>query len=90
MRVIECELQGDIWIGYYSYMNQGIIRSYSEVGRYCSIGREVSIGLGKHNYEGVSTHPSLYISSDNNISIFGINFIIYSSNVVTRVRYIHT
>ncbi|MDV2859446.1 CatB-related O-acetyltransferase [Psychrobacter sp. CAM01] len=70
VRVIECELQGDIWIGYYSYMNQGIIRSYSEVGRYCSIGRGVSIGLGKHNYEGVSTHPSLYISSDNNISIF--------------------
>lgn len=51
-------------------MNQGLIRSYSEIGRYCSIGRGVSIGLGTHNYEGVSTHPSLHITSNNSTSIF--------------------
>jgi len=38
-------------------MNSGTIRSYVEIGRYCSIGRNVYIGLGIHNMDMVSTSP---------------------------------
>lgn len=56
-RVIDCEIQGTVFVGFGSYMNSGRIRSYVEVGRYCSIGRDVSLGLGHHNLEGFSTSP---------------------------------
>lgn len=57
VRILNCELNGTSWFGLYSYINNGIIRSYSEIGRFCSIGRNVSIGLGVHDYNNFSTHP---------------------------------
>lgn len=57
VRIIDAELQGAVYFGFGSYMNSGRIRSYVEVGRYCSIGRDVSLGLGHHNFEGFSTSP---------------------------------
>lgn len=56
-RIINTELQGDIFFGFGSYINSGLIRSYCEIGRYCSIGRNVSIGLGNHNLNSFSTSP---------------------------------
>lgn len=56
-RLIKCETLGVCYVGYYTYMNSGIIRSHVEIGRYCSIGRSVSIGLGSHNIEMLSTSP---------------------------------
>jgi virginiamycin A acetyltransferase len=48
------------FIGAYSYMNEGgYIRNNVFIGRYCSIGRRVSIGAGSHPMTGLSTHPSL-------------------------------
>lgn len=38
-------------------MNRGQIRSYSEIGRYCSIGRDVSVGLGRHSLDRTTTSP---------------------------------
>lgn len=50
----------DSFIGAYSYMNNGgFVRGPLFIGRYCSIGRRVSIGAGKHSLIGVSTHCSL-------------------------------
>lgn len=52
------------FIGAYSYMNDGgYIRSNVFVGRFCSIGRRVTIGAGSHSYKGVSTHPLLFNST---------------------------
>lgn len=49
------------FFGAESYMNAGgYIRERVFVGRYCSIGRRVTIGAGMHNMRGVSTHPGLH------------------------------
>lgn len=48
------------FFGKNSYMNDtGYIRSNVFVGRYCSIGRRVTIGAGDHDMHCVSTSPSL-------------------------------
>ncbi len=47
-------------IGAYSYMNSGgYLRDYVLIGRYCSIGRRVSIGAGQHKITGLSTSPHI-------------------------------
>jgi len=52
-----CEIYGASYFGFASYINSGILRAYVQVGRYCSIGRNVSLGLGTHNFRGLSTSP---------------------------------
>lgn len=49
------ELQGTSYFGFASTMNKGLVRSYVEVGRFCSIGRGVSLGLGYYDSELPST-----------------------------------
>lgn len=51
------EIYSSIFVGFASYMNRGSIRGYSQIGRYCSIGRDVSIGLGRHDLGAISTSP---------------------------------
>ncbi|MDX1004627.1 antibiotic acetyltransferase [Sinorhizobium medicae] len=46
-------------IGRHSYINSGFIRKAVEIGRYCSIGRSVTIGTGTHNIDALSTSPML-------------------------------
>ena len=49
-----------VFIGAHSYMNDGgYLRSGVFIGRFCSIGRRVSLGAGSHPMAGLSTHPSL-------------------------------
>lgn len=50
-----CEIQAGVRIGMHSYMNDGFIRSGVEIGRYCSIGRNVTIGTGHHEMSALST-----------------------------------
>ncbi len=48
------------FMGAYSYMNAGgCLRANVFVGRYCSIGRRVTVGAPMHSMSGVSTHPAL-------------------------------
>tara|TARA_R110002124_G_scaffold126811_2_gene286600 strand:- start:4562 stop:5212 length:651 start_codon:yes stop_codon:yes gene_type:complete len=54
-----CELHGTIYVGFGSYINSGAIRGTTEIGRYCSIGRDVKIGLGSHNLSSISTSSFL-------------------------------
>lgn len=54
-----CELHGTIYIGFGSYINSGAIRGTTEIGRYCSIGRDVKVGLGSHNLSSLSTSSFL-------------------------------
>lgn len=47
-----------IFLGAYSYMNSGgYVTDNTFIGRYCSIGRRVSIGAGMHRLNSVSTFP---------------------------------
>ena len=52
---------GSSFFGAESYMNVGgNIREKVFIGRYCSIGRRVTLGAGSHYMGGVSTHPGLH------------------------------
>lgn len=49
------------FIGAHSYINDGgYIRGAVFIGRYCSIGRRVTIGAGQHLLQGLSTSPYLH------------------------------
>ncbi|MEJ8673531.1 CatB-related O-acetyltransferase [Chromobacterium amazonense] len=54
---------GQIFFGSNSYMNDGgYIRADQGgvfIGRYCSIGRRITIGAGVHNISGLSSSPSI-------------------------------
>lgn len=57
-------ISNNVKIDKYSYCNSNfnwsIIESNVSIGKFCSIGPGVSIGLGNHNYNYLSTHPFLY------------------------------
>ncbi|AIW87962.1 bacterial transferase hexapeptide family protein [Bacillus mycoides] len=59
-----CKLR-NVKIGSYSYMGTNCNISNCSIGRYCSIGPSVKIGLGKHPVDIVSTSPIFY--NPNNI-----------------------
>lgn len=46
-----------MFVGFGSYVNSGVVRSYAQIGRYTSIGRGVALGMGHHNLDGFSTSP---------------------------------
>ena len=47
-------------LGEYSYISPFCILIDTKVGRYCSIGPGVKIGLGLHPVDGLSTSPYIY------------------------------
>lgn len=47
-------------MGSYSYANGKSEFSYTEIGRYCSIGQECMIGVRSHPLQHMSTHPFIY------------------------------
>ena len=54
----------NIFIGACSYMNDsGCVRSGVFIGRYCSIGRRVTLGAGSHFMLGLSTSPAVRAGS---------------------------
>lgn len=58
-RLNNATLHGTVFVGFASYINSGTIRGYTEIGRYCSIGRDVTIGLAHHDSSQLSTSPFL-------------------------------
>lgn len=59
-----CEILGGAAFGMHSYMNSGFVRSAVVVGRYCSIGRNVTLGSGVHDHNALSTHPFFTVNSN--------------------------
>lgn len=58
VQIGKCEMSSrKVSFGAYSYINSGFIRSHVSVGRYCYIGRNVTLGSGIHNLTSFSTHP---------------------------------
>lgn len=55
-------LYNDISIGMYSYARTGTLRNISSIGRYCSIGPNVTLGEGEHPSNWLSTSPAQYLA----------------------------
>ena len=53
-------ISADTLIGEYSYIGFNSFITKSNIGRYCSIGANVSIGLGEHVIDGISTSSLFY------------------------------
>lgn len=53
-RLSDVEIQGTIYVGFGSSMLSGIIRSYVEIGRYCTIGRRVTLGDDPFHLNAIS------------------------------------
>nr|WP_269819643.1 CatB-related O-acetyltransferase [Paraglaciecola chathamensis] len=53
---------GDVHIGEYSYLGRATEVCDSSIGRYCSIGNWVSIGVGEHDLNSISTN-SIFMDS---------------------------
>jgi acetyltransferase-like isoleucine patch superfamily enzyme len=52
---------GEIFIGAHSYMGAGgLVRKGVMIGRYCSLGRRISLAGARHRMDAASTFPSLY------------------------------
>lgn len=53
-------LNARVLIGAHSYMNDGgYFRGQLTIGRYCSIGRRVTLGAGAHEVSGLTSSPRL-------------------------------
>lgn len=71
------EMHPGSMFGFGSYMNSGFVRSNVRVGRFCSIGRNVTLGSGAHDFHAASTSSFFKINSnpqrlklaDNNLRI---------------------
>lgn len=50
----------DLTIGMYTYLRTGIVRYVESIGRYCSIGPNITLGEGEHPTNWLSTSPSQY------------------------------
>lgn len=53
------EFHGLVYLGLGSYMGSGYIKGKALIKRYCSIGKNVKLGLAKHPVSNFSTHPML-------------------------------
>ena len=62
---VHCDFtQHDFLVGMHTYIGEGSrIDSGVKIGRFCSIGRNVKIGLHKHPIDRQSTRPSFYIQN---------------------------
>jgi acetyltransferase-like isoleucine patch superfamily enzyme len=50
----------NVQIGAYSYLAKNAQVANTTVGKFCSIGRNFTCGLGIHPTDGISTHPIFY------------------------------
>lgn len=55
----DCKMNGSS-VGSYSYIAKSSEISYTDIGKFCSIGAEVWIGVGKHPPNFISTNPVFY------------------------------
>lgn len=62
------KIEGNVFMGAYSYMGQGGSLGTCRVGRFCSIGHNVIISPGVHDVNYASTHP-FFFGSKNSFNI---------------------
>jgi acetyltransferase-like isoleucine patch superfamily enzyme len=50
-------------LGSHTYVQRGSNIFNTEIGKFCSIASDVTIGPGIHKVDGISTHPSFYLKN---------------------------
>lgn len=70
------------FLGDYSYINSGSKLRNTKVGKFCSIGPNVQIILGKHPFDFVSSHPTFYANNKPFETFSDFNYIDEYDNVV--------
>lgn len=58
------KIDGPVYLGAYTYLGEGCLFGAARLGRYCSVGPNVTIGLGVHEVGFVSTHPFFFGSKN--------------------------
>lgn len=56
-------LYKNLSIGMYSFIRSGTLRNVKSIGRYCSIGPNVTLGEAEHPTNWLSTSPAQYLAS---------------------------
>lgn len=56
----------DSYVGKYTYVSEGAKISYTDIGRFCSIGPGLLCGWGIHPSNGISTSPMFYSTHKQN------------------------
>ena len=56
----KARIYSNVKIGKYTYIGENTILENCEVGAFCSIARDVKIGLSDHKIDMVTTHPIIY------------------------------
>lgn len=56
-RLTNCEIAENCYFGFGTYLNKSFVRSSVRIGRYCSIGRNVTIGSGSHDIKNITCSP---------------------------------
>lgn len=59
-RVYERSILIDTTLGSYTYIGSNSIVQHANIGKFCSIGADVKIGVGIHPTQYRSTHPGFY------------------------------
>ena len=54
------EIFEGVSVGLHSYMNGGMLRPSSSLGRYCSVGRRVTVGTARHPTDWLTSHPFVF------------------------------
>jgi len=53
-------VDGPVYLGAYTYLGEGCLFGAARLGRFCSVGPNVTVGLGVHEVGFVSTHPFFF------------------------------
>lgn len=64
---------GETSVGDHSYIGSGSQLKNCSIGNFCSLGKNVQIGLGMHPVEMISTYPGFYSEAASGCSKFGTN-----------------
>lgn len=68
--VFEGASLNECFIGKYSYIQKRTTIINAEIGKFCSIAPNVSIGPGIHKLDGVTTHPAFFLKNTPLIKIY--------------------
>ncbi len=66
-------------LGKYTYVQKCTTIVNAEIGKFCSIASNVSIGPGIHKIDGVSTHPAFFLNNTPLVKTFAVNDLFVAS-----------
>ena len=76
-------IMAHVLVGDYSYIGSGSRLENCQLGRFCSLGRNVQIGLGIHPTNLISTYPGFYAARESSWKCFASNSEVIETQQVT-------